>query len=277
MKRIHLFEIEDQKWFPSFLRNYVTDFLQFLANKAKVYEPVVDEITQLIEKSNTSHIIDLGSGSGGGLLWLGNALYEKNKDTKITLTDLYPNIASFRHVTKSSPVFTYYDQPVDATAVPGDLKGIRTMFLSFHHLQPDGALEVLQNAVDMHQPVAVFEIQDRSLPSFLAMILSPVSVLVCTPFIKPFRFGRLLFTYLIPVVPLIVLWDGLVSCLRTYSVAEMKTLVGQTKKKSNIVGNLSKRNPKRVLLFIPSEFPKIKMIFNKKKPRCSQRGFGFEH
>ena len=44
MKRIHLFEFEDQTWFPSFLRNYVTDFLQFLSNKAKVYESVVPEI-----------------------------------------------------------------------------------------------------------------------------------------------------------------------------------------------------------------------------------------
>lgn len=256
MKRIHLFEFEDQKWFPSFLRNYVTDFLQFLANKAKVYEPVVDEITQLIEKSNTSHIIDLGSGSGGGLLWLGNALYEKNKDTKITLTDLYLNIASFHHVTKSSPVFTYYDQPVDATAVPGDLKGIRTMFLSFHHLQPDGALEGLQNAVDMQQPVAIFEIQDRSLPSFLAMILSPVSVLVCTPFIKPFRFGRLLFTYLIPVVPLVVLWDGLVSCLRTYSVAEMKILVAQVKMKEHYDWQFIRKKSKTGFVIYTSGIPK---------------------
>ena len=40
MSRIHLFEFEDQKWFPSFLRNYGTVFLQFLSNKTRMYQPL---------------------------------------------------------------------------------------------------------------------------------------------------------------------------------------------------------------------------------------------
>jgi hypothetical protein len=57
------------------------------------------------------------------------------------------------------------------------------------------------------------------------MIFSPLSVLLTTPFIRPFKIGRIIFTYLIPIVPLFVLWDGIVSSLRTYSVEEMKDLV----------------------------------------------------
>jgi hypothetical protein len=34
-------------------------------------------------------------------------------------------------------------------------------------------------------------------------------------------------TYLIPVVPMIAMWDGLVSNLRTYSVGELNDLVEQ--------------------------------------------------
>ena len=59
------------------------------------------------------------------------------------------------------------------------------------------------------------------------MLFSPLTVLIMTPFIRPFRLGRIVFTYLIPIVPLIVLWDGLVSSLRTYSVAEMKAMVAK--------------------------------------------------
>jgi hypothetical protein len=47
-------------------------------------------------------------------------------------------------------------------------------------------------------------------------------VLLLTPGIRPIRPGRLLFTYLIPVVPLLVGWDGIVSVLRTYSADEMR-------------------------------------------------------
>jgi hypothetical protein len=50
-------------------------------------------------------------------------------------------------------------------------------------------------------------------------------VLLTTPFIQPFKIGRIIFTYLIPIVPLFVWWDGIVSSLRTYSVKEMEELV----------------------------------------------------
>jgi hypothetical protein len=79
--------------------------------------------------------------------------------------------------------------------------------------------------VDTGSPIAIIEAQERSVTSLLAMLFSPVSVLLTTPFIKPFRLGRLIFTYLIPLVPLFVLWDGVVSSLRTYSVAEMNRMI----------------------------------------------------
>jgi hypothetical protein len=42
---------------------------------------------------------------------------------------------------------------------------------------------------------------------------------------RPLTWRRLLWTYLLPVVPLVAAWDGFVSCLRTYSVAELEALV----------------------------------------------------
>ena len=74
MGRIHLFEFEDQEWFPDFLRNYGTDFLQFLSNKTKMYKAVIPILQKGLQKSNTNQIIDLGSGGGGGLLWLNSQL-----------------------------------------------------------------------------------------------------------------------------------------------------------------------------------------------------------
>ena len=57
------------------------------------------------------------------------------------------------------------------------------------------------------------------------MLPVPLMVILMTPFIRPFRWSRLFWTYLIPLVPLVSLFDGLVSCLRTYSVAELRELV----------------------------------------------------
>lgn len=225
MARIHLFEFEDQKWFPVFLRNYITDFLQFLSNKTGMYKPVVPLLVNILKTNNAATIIDLASGGGGGLIWLNNELKKEIPNLKIILTDYYPNIPAFEYTKKQADNFEYISHSVDARNVPAELNGLRTQFLSLHHFNPNDAKQILQNAVDAKSPIAIFEVQERSFASIVAMIFSPLSVLFTTPFIRPFKIGRIIFTYLIPIVPLFVLWDGIVSSLRTYSVQEMNDFV----------------------------------------------------
>lgn len=192
-----------------------------------MYKPIIPVLEKGLKASGSNQIVDLGSGGGGGLLWLNSELLKSNPNLKIVLTDYYPNITAFEHTKKQAGNFDFVSEPVDARDVPANLKGMRTQFLSLHHFRPDDAQQILQNAVDSKNCIGVFEGQERSLPSILAMLFSPISVLLATPLIRPFKIGRLIFTYLIPIVPLFVLWDGLVSSLRTYSVEEMKALVGQ--------------------------------------------------
>ena len=233
MARIHFFEFEDLKWFPSFLRNYGTDFLQFLANKTKMYQPIIPVIQKGIDKSDHNQIIDLGSGGGGGMIWLNEELLKANTELKIILTDYYPNIDAFEYTKKQAGNFEYIKEPVDARNVPEELKGLRTMFLSLHHFKPEDARLILQNAIDSKNGIAIFEAQERSVLSLIAMFFSPLTVLFTTPFIRPFRFKRLLFTYIIPIVPLFVWWDGMVSSLRTYSIKEMQQLVDSLENKDS--------------------------------------------
>ena len=63
MKRVHLFEFEDQNWFPDLLINYGTDLLQFLSNKSKLFKPAIPILEKGLKRSKTNHIIDLGSGA----------------------------------------------------------------------------------------------------------------------------------------------------------------------------------------------------------------------
>ncbi len=240
MARIHLFEFEDLKWFPSFLRNYGTDFLQFLSNKTKIYKPIIPILERVLKKSNTTKIIDLGSGGGGGLMWLNEQLKTSIPNFTITLTDYYPNLSAFKFAKEQASNFNYIEKPVDARNVPKELEGLRTQFLSLHHFKPADATKILKNAIDTNSPIAIFEAQERSVQSILAMVFSPLSVLFTAPFIRPFKFGRLIFTYLIPIVPLFVLWDGIVSCLRTYSVKEMKALVASLDKEDKFNWDIGK-------------------------------------
>lgn len=225
MGRIHLFELEDQKWFPTFLRNYGTDFLRFMSNKTKMYKPIIPIIEKGLKRSRTNQIIDLGSGGGGGLIWLNSELKKEFPELKIVLTDFYSNIPAFKFTQRTANNFNYMEKPVDARNVPSELKGLRTQFLSFHHFLPKDAKLILQNAIDTNSSIVIFEGQERSVSSFIAMLFSPLIVLLTTPFIRPFKIGRIIFTYFIPILPLFVLWDGMVSSVRTYSVKEMNSLV----------------------------------------------------
>ncbi len=190
-----------------------------------MYQPIIPILKKGLEKVGNNQIIDLGSGGGGGLIWLNSELKKEIPDLKVLLTDFYPNIPAFEYTKEKADNFDYIKIPVDARNVPEKLKGLRTQFLSLHHFKPKDAKRILQNALDTGNPIAIFEGQERSLPSILAMLFSPISVLVTAPFIRPFKLGRIVFTYLIPIVPLFVLWDGVVSALRTYSVEEMHQLV----------------------------------------------------
>jgi hypothetical protein len=54
-----------------------------------------------------------------------------------------------------------------------------------------------------------------------------LALVVGTPWIRPFRWSRLLWTYLVPIIPFVLLFDGVVSCLRTYRPQELRKMVGQ--------------------------------------------------
>jgi hypothetical protein len=116
---------------------------------------------------------------------------------------------------------------VAATAVPPELTGFRTLFNAFHHFPPEQAKNILADAVARRQPIGVFEVVSRELPMLIGLLLTPLTVTLSMPLWRPFRWPWLLWTWLIPVMQAFVLWDGLVSWLRIYSVKELRELVAQ--------------------------------------------------
>ncbi len=228
MKRFHLIEIEDQEWCPRTLRNGTTDFLQSALGAAKPYAAVIPILATALERAGASRVIDLCSGAAGPWIWLRPALVERGLSVSVCLTDKYPNPEGFAGASRrSNPAIRYHPQSVDATRVPQDLPGFRTMFTGFHHFRPDQALAVLADAVRTREGIAVFEATQRRPAALLLMLVAPLAVLVMTPWIRPFRWSRLLWTYLLPMLPLVTLFDALVSCLRTYSVRELHELTAR--------------------------------------------------
>lgn len=226
MGRLHLVELEDLPWVPSPIRNALTGYLQAMIDGGDAYGPVAPRLAEAIAASGATRIVDLCSGGGGPWRRMRAALAAHGVATPIVLTDLYPNpgaIDGAGGATGALPV-SLHPAPVDATRVPEPLGGMRTLFTAFHHFAPERAREVLRDAVMHRAPIAIFEATKRNATCLFVTLLTPILTLLVMPRVRPFRWSNLLFTYLLPVVPLMVLWDGVVSCLRTYDVEELRQL-----------------------------------------------------
>lgn len=223
-----MFEFEDQPWLPTALRDYMTDVLCGLFSLLCRRTEVATRLADLLEACGSTQILDLCSGGSGPLWPLVRELEGRGLSVEVLLTDKYPNQPAFESLhRRTGGRLGYLAEPIDATAVPADLPGVRTLFAAFHHFTDDEAVAILRDAVVKQRGIAVFEASERHPVMAFAMPLMPLAVWALTPFLRPFRPGRLFFTYLLPVVPWLVFWDGVVSCWRTRTPAELRALVAR--------------------------------------------------
>lgn len=223
MKRVHVFEIEDQSWCPTVFRSLLTDFLQAFAKTFHLYDEILPLVEKVLLQINSRQIVDLCSGASGP--W--SHLAKQAEDISIVLTDKYPNLETFRQISDNSDgQISFIETPTDAANVPRHLQGMRTIFSGFHHFRPEVAKSILQDATRKKTAIGIFEFTERRLSTCLFAPFSiPLAVFVVTLSMRPFKFSRLFWTYCIPIAPLLILWDGLISHLRTYSVLELEELV----------------------------------------------------
>ncbi len=225
LPRIQFIELEDLAWFPRIVRDYGTDYLQFIQERFQLHRPMLPLVEKALRRSGVRRIVDLGSGGGGPITGIHAALQDAGEPVAITLTDLYPNRSALERIAShSGGAIDWVESPIDARAVPCELRGLRTMFNAFHHFAPRDGRKILADAVRARAPIAVLEISHRSVGQVLSILLGPLVVLAVTPLIRPFTWRRLLLTYLFPAVPTICLWDGVVSQLRAYTAAELAGL-----------------------------------------------------
>jgi len=231
MRRRHLLEIHEQPWCPPAVRDGATDCLRLIAVIGRQFDGALPPLRRALAMSGTQRIIDLGSGGGGPWLALHTQLRTKEgAPMPITLTDLFPNQQALQSAQAKAPAqIDFVANPVDATHVPEGLHGLRTLFTAFHHFDPPTAQAILQDAVSAGQGIAIFEQTRRTRAAQIFMaILAPIALLA-VPLIRPFRWSRLFWTYLIPAIPAVLFFDGVVSCWRTYTEPELRGMIDRLK------------------------------------------------
>ena len=225
--RLRLFEFEDLSWFPVVIRAGMMDYLRFMISLLGTYRPIAPLLAEGLARTAQTRVLELGAGAGGGTETVLAALRTHGQPTAtITLTDLYPQPAAWADIAqRTHGAIGFEPTPVNALDVPAHLTGFRTIFSAFHHFPPAAATAMLRDAVRANSGIGVFEGAGKHwVELLLAVTVLPVAQLLLTPFFRPFRLSCLVFTYLVPIIPLCTIWDGSVSLLRMYSVEELLAL-----------------------------------------------------
>jgi len=91
----------------------------------------------------------------------------------------------------------------------------------------------LKDAVDAKCGIGIFDGGNKNIFAVLCiLIFHPILFFLFTPFFKPFRFSRLLFTYIFPIIPFCTVWDGIVSIIRLYKPNELLIIAHEVDKEN---------------------------------------------
>lgn len=187
------------------------------------------------------------------------------QEARFLMTDLIPNVPAWENAVSDSGSrnLGFVTESVDATDPPQDLMSIssihlsgrstaldsldsgasqatraraangqdlkkkvfRTFCLSFHHFTDPVARRVLVNAMATSDGFAIVELQDRRLFTMLFISMNWLVAFAMSWFWFWRDWRQLFLTYVIPVLPAVLWFDGQVSALRVREFHEILNLI----------------------------------------------------
>jgi len=229
---------------PSNLRNYT--FVDFCSGAGGPTPYIEREVNKSLAQSREEK-----KALNGQLTQNGHAEDdEEDAGVDFVLTDIHPHLSAWSRASKNSDNLRYVPTSVDAANAPRNIlalagtptygnaltrthnekKIFRLFSLAFHHFPDPLAISILQNTLGTSDGFAIFELQGRDVGNLLTVLtLAPLLWLGSWYWFWG-CWGHLFWTYVVPVVPFVVVFDGLVSCLRTRRDGEVMELIRRTGK-----------------------------------------------
>ena len=227
IKRLKIKEFHETKYCPAWLRDYLTDFLSFFTYHMNPYKVACQLLKIAMQQNEQSQIVDFCGGNGRYMIKILRNINGSTGKCRAVVCDKFPNQQSVKELaTLSGGQVEYMAESVDLLDIQQLPEGFRTIFSGIHHFDETTIKTFIRSAVEQGSGVAFFDYTKRSWFSIIVpALLVPGLVWGVTPFIRPFSWRRLLFTYIIPLVPLLVMVDGCISNWKAYSPAEFRTMV----------------------------------------------------
>lgn len=167
---------------------------------------------------------DIGSGSGGPIASLARS--QEWQSISFTLSDLYPQESH-----NLPPNCRYEPRPVDALDLQVESPRTISFFNAFHHFSLGQQEQIIATQLQAGNAVLVAEILQPNPLSFLRILLATtIGQFLFAPFVTPFRWKRIFFTWILPVNLITVTWDGLVSVLKSPKRSDYKSWAAKAEK-----------------------------------------------
>ena len=225
MRRMQLFEFEDQPWLPGWVRDALTDHLAQLFTApavAPLHDVLAEHLGDLIDHDGSDRVLDLCSGAGGPLPAVLPLVEERlERPVSVTLTDRYPHQGLDADGVGDGRL-RLEREPVDARSVPPELEGVRTLFNAVHHFRPTEVARILRSATFGDRSVLVAEPFERRLG--LAARLAVGGLRDGWRRARGHHGAGHRVVALHVVLPVVLGWDGAASVLRGYRAEELLTI-----------------------------------------------------
>jgi hypothetical protein len=206
----------------------MTEILGKTVKAGNIYEPATPLFQDFCKKAESAAVLDLCSGSGEASRIFIDSLNKNNlPKLQFYLSDLNPidNAQKTALPENTSRIEVGIDaSSINENDVPQHQA--RMMIAAFHHFHPQQAKKILQDAVNKQKAIFIVEPFPKrlstTLPFFLhSFIPGAINPLSC----ENDRLLKAVFTYLIPIIPLMGWWDTIISALRMYTEEDYYAMV----------------------------------------------------
>jgi hypothetical protein len=214
-------ELEDYNWFPPLLRNFQTDYIGFVVAKFNIYQAFIEYLKTQDHLNSIAYDLCAGSGEPACSIFSKSGVF-----SKLFLSDKYPN-TKFIDIEN----IIYVDESVDVLSMKFEHGITYTMFNAFHHFTDLEKQEIVLKCDQAKANLFIVEILEPNVWMLLkVLVLTTIGVFLFSPFIKPFSWKRLLFTYLIPINLLTISIDGMISVCKSRSLKKYKRMFADINK-----------------------------------------------
>jgi hypothetical protein len=221
----HLFEFMDLAWLPRGLRTTLREILDrgnswpFRA----YYRWAASQIRGILARGEFVRVVELGAGTAPLTRSLACTI-AADDPLELVVCDINPDLAAYdRLVERYGNRIRTLRSPVDFSQPrQWEPRTLLCLSATLHHIPAQARAQVLATLVDSADGVVIFEPLRKTRLSILFAFGSLVPSLLL-PATKLFQAGslrRIFWCWLFPIAPLLFVWDGVISCVREWTVAE---------------------------------------------------------